>query len=382
MIFLQHVDDSGVEVRYSVCETEGGAGESHAILLPLGTKGNFEAQLKALLQAFEAFGHKMDVQRKLRPVLLRFFLSDIMNQIDCFRDMTRSLPYPISLVQQSPLSGAKVGLWVYANTLAQVEEKGDAWLQPSGTYTHLWQTQLLGEGKDTYQLTDTIFNQISSTLEPFHFNLKDHCLRTWLYVNNVDYNYAQVVEARKANFERKGMTQASHYIASTGIEGKWYDVKQSIFADAYSVGGLKQEQITFLRASDFMNPTYEYGVTFERATSVDYGDRKQVFISGTASIDNKGNILHRGDIHRQMERAMVNVDALLVEAECQLTDIAQMIVYVRDFSDTAAVRSYFDEHYADVPRILVHAAVCRPGWLVEIECIAIKAVENKAFDVF
>ena len=369
-------------VRYSVCETELGVGESHAVLLPVDTAKNFEHQLEALLLAFDSFCHKIYSEQKLRPVLLRFFLSDVMNQIDSFRERTSSLSCPVSLVQQSPLSGAKVGLWVYANALPQVAKDGEVWIQPSGSYTHLWQTQLVGEGKDTYQLTDTIFNDISSSLAMHHFNLKDHCIRTWLYVNNVDYNYAQVVEARKVNFEKNGMTQATHYIASTGIEGKWFDAKQSIFADAYSVGGLQQKQIAFLRASDYMNPTYEYGVTFERATSVEYGDRKHVFVSGTASIDNKGTILHRGDILKQMERAMVNVNALLVEAECQLTDIAQMIVYVRDLSDNAAVTAYFNEHYAAVPRILVHAAVCRPGWLVEIECIAVKMVANSAFDAF
>ena len=34
-----------------------------------------------------------------------------------------------------------------------------------------------------------------------------------------------------------------------------------------------------------VNRTYEYGVTFERGTAVTYGDRRHVFIAGTASID-------------------------------------------------------------------------------------------------
>ena len=64
--------------------------------------------------------------------------------------------------------------------------------------------------------------------------------------------------------------------------------------DTYAVKGLQPGQIQFLYAPTHLNPTYEYGVTFERGTAVTYGDRKQIFISGTASIDNKGEIYIRG----------------------------------------------------------------------------------------
>ena len=66
--------------------------------------------------------------------------------------------------------------------------------------------------------------------------------------------------------------------------------------DSYAVDGLEPGQIQFLYAPTHLNPTYEYGVTFERGTAVTYGDRKQVFISGTASIDNRGEIVYPGDI--------------------------------------------------------------------------------------
>ena len=64
--------------------------------------------------------------------------------------------------------------------------------------------------------------------------------------------------------------------------------------DTYAVDGLKSEQIHYLYAPTHLNPTYEYGVSFERGTYVDYGDRRQVFISGTASINNKGEVVCPG----------------------------------------------------------------------------------------
>lgn len=62
--------------------------------------------------------------------------------------------------------------------------------------------------------------------------------------------------------------------------------------DTYAVAGLQPEQIHFLYAPTHLNPTYEYGVSFERGTYVDYGDRRQIFISGTASINNKGEVVY------------------------------------------------------------------------------------------
>lgn len=100
--------------------------------------------------------------------------------------------------------------------------------------------------------------------------------------------------------------------------------------DSYAVKGISSEQIQYLYAPDHLNPTYEYGVSFERGTCVKYGDRRQVFISGTASINNKGEVVYPGDIRKQTHRMWENIEALLNEAECSFDDVAQAIVYLRD----------------------------------------------------
>ena len=105
-----------------------------------------------------------------------------------------------------------------------------------------------------------------------------------------------MVKARKEVFITQNLTEKTHYIASTGIEGRHADPSVLVQMDSYAVDGLEPGQIQFLYAPTHLNPTYEYGVTFERGTAVTYGDRKQVFISGTASIDNRGEIVYPGDI--------------------------------------------------------------------------------------
>ena len=48
-----------------------------------------------------------------------------------------------------------------------------------------------------------------------------------------------------------------------------------------------------------------------------------------------------------------------------------MIVYLRDIADYATVKSLYDMRFPNKPKVFVHAPVCRPGWLIEMECVAI-----------
>ena len=152
--------------------------------------------------------------------------------------------------------------------------------------------------------------------------------------------------------------------------------------DAYALDGVKREQVHFLYAPANMNPTYEYGVSFERGTYVDYGDRRQVFISGTASIDNKGEIVHPGDIRKQTLRMWENVKALLEEAGCSYGHVCHLLVYLRDIADYTVVREMFEERFPTIPKVYLWAPVCRPGWLIEMECMAVKPIYNELYPMF
>ena len=96
-----------------------------------------------------------------------------------------------------------------------------------------------------------------------------------------------------------------------------------------------------------------------------------MFISGTASINPGGEVLHSGDVLLQLDRALENVAALLAAANANLEDMAHWIVYLRDPGDAERIRAALEERIADVPVMLVAGAVCRPGWLIEIEGLAI-----------
>ena len=183
-------------------------------------------------------------------------------------------------------------------------------------------------------------------------------------------------------FFTQGLTVNTHFIASTGIGGRQQDPNVLSQMDNYAIAGIQPEQIHYLYAPTHLNRTSDYGVSFERGTRVDYADRRHVFISGTASINNKGEILHAGDIVKQTERMLENVQTLLAEAECTFDDVSEMIVYLRDVADYELVRRVYAERFPDKPVVIVHAPVCRPGWLIEMECTAVKGVSNPALPEF
>ena len=107
-----------------------------------------------------------------------------------------------------------------------------------------------------------------------------------------------------------------------------------------------------------------------------------MIISGTASINNRGEVINLGDVKAQAARMLENIETLLKEGGASLDDIVQSIVYLRDVADYHLVNQYLAECLPSTPRIITLAPVCRPAWLIEMECIAIQAAKNDEFSDF
>jgi enamine deaminase RidA (YjgF/YER057c/UK114 family) len=360
--------DFSVRVSLSIFDGGRSAREFHAFLTTTDTHLDAQSQYRNLAAACAALSSEPELA-KAAPVFCRYFVSDAVNQ-SFLQKQTAIDGCAVSVVQQPPLDGAKVALWIYYSE------------QRNQQYRHYFDAQLHDGDLDPARQTTNIFGDYSDRLSQRGLTLADNCIRTWIYVSDVDNRYSAMVDARKQFFTLNGLTADTHYIASTGIEGKYINPKNTILMDAYAVGGLQPEQITYIKGSSHLNPTNHYGVTFERATAVDYGDRRHIFVSGTASIDNRGQIVAPFDIEQQTERTLENISVLLAEVDATASDLAQMTVYLRDTADYARVAEYLQQCCPDVPKVIVWAPVCRPGWLIEIECIAVKGVENRGVGNF
>lgn len=362
----------------------------HFITVEAPPSLSLEAQIAALETRYAGARHALGLPPG-SAVFRRVFVSDVLNQAAAVRASSLAReeagdPAAVSIVQQAPMSGAKVALLAYHIESPEPLVKrrvGDRHvLVEKNGLRHLWSTGLCAgatAGTNAAAQTDTVFGELIDVLERQDGRLLDHCVRTWIYLKDVDVFYGDMVKSRIAVFDRHGLTTDTHYIASTGIEGACAHQFDVVAMDAYCLLDMAPGQMSFLNDFAYMCPTRDYNVTFERGTRIAYADRAHHFISGTASIDRMGKVVHLGDTLAQLERALVNVDAILKSGGGGLADLQHLLVYLRDPTDAPAVQRRLDEQFRDLPILIVQGAVCRPEWLIEVEGIAIS--HNRAPDL-
>jgi enamine deaminase RidA (YjgF/YER057c/UK114 family) len=138
-----------------------------------------------------------------------------------------------------------------------------------------------------------------------------------------------------------------------------------------------------MHASDFLNEPIEYGKSFSRGIRVDVGSSVLLFISGTASIDEKGNTFCPGDFMAQTKRTFSNLTALLRSEKATWHNVVQTRCYLKDMRDYSKFNEYRNQFYKKQKlnpfpaSVCIEADLCRPELLVEIEAIAIvKKIEK------
>ena len=380
-------------VTYRSFQGENGDEEYNIVVAPPAHLA-FEDQIKFVQSAYAEAMKSLGLGPET-AIFRRLFLSDVMNQAALVRNSElvaedEDNPVAVSIVQQHHLTGAKIALLAYhmaaKGQLAKKRFTMKHVLVKKNGKRHLWSTRLCAGAFDpspsSAGQTRKIFDNLTDTLSDLGGNLADHCVRTWIYLRNVDVFYQGMVDSRRELFTHEGLTGSTHYIASTGIEGSCSHRFDVVSMDAYSIIDLKPKQVSYLNDFEKLCATKDYNVTFERGTRIAYADRAHHFISGTASIDREGNVLYVGDVVKQLERAIENVDALLQSGGAKLDDMQHLIVYLRDPTDYGRVTGMLNESFPGVPTVIVQGAVCRPEWLVEIEGIAAAPHNDPALPAF
>lgn len=314
-------------------------------------------------------------------IMARFYLSDAINQWPEVKghELYNALQQQgaCTFIEQPPLCGAKVALLVWFTGEKNVVRtvRPDGYTLKAGEVTYVFQTVRFTKDEafetDSYAQTMEAFARHVTTLRAEGMNLEEHCHRTWIYVRDIDPNYQGLVDARNEVFLRSGLTASTHYIASTGIGGYPDNPSAIVSIDFFSVKGIERKDVKYLQALDYLNPTSEYGVAFERATAVDLPSGRHIFMSGTASIDKHGQVLHLGNVIEQTKRLFLNIEKLLEDGNASLSNMKYFLVYLRDISDYRDVKNYLEAHYPHIPFVILEARVCRPTWLIEVEGMAI-----------
>ncbi|MCQ2150089.1 MAG: Rid family hydrolase [Bacteroidales bacterium] len=313
-------------------------------------------------------------------VFKRYFLED--------RSQKSFLPVEpgaISYIVQPPLGKFHIALWLYMVEGADSIEKSPApdtnrsgqesglsfTICRAGGVRHIWTAGGVASGSDSESQTRNILDVYERFLTSEGLSIERNCMRTWFFCHDIDNNYSGFVKARWENFAVNGLTIDTHYIASTGICGTPVAEGALVQMDAYAVDG--DVPLKYLQATTHLNPTYEYGVTFERGVKFVCSGNAHCLVSGTASIDNRGAVLYKGDVKAQTLRMLENIEKLLEDGACGMADLTMALIYLRNSSDYGLVAPLFASRFPGLPYVILEAPVCRPEWLIEMECIAMSA---------
>ena len=220
------------------------ARESHVMIHATNYGAPYQEQLNAVLDAFATL--REEHLEGYISIFKRYYLSDAANQA-AMVFASECADCALSVIEQSPLDGSKVALWVYMMTDVQTSAKEHGLYEVKhGKYRHLWNASAFNMAANSEYQTRLLFNEYIVQLAKEDCTLADNCIRTWFYVNSIDLNYGGVVRARNQVFFTQGLTNQTHFIASTGIGGRQADPNVLVQMDNYAIHGIDKSQIHYL----------------------------------------------------------------------------------------------------------------------------------------
>lgn len=388
---LKRWDIDDETVKCSSFATPEGTCEYY-FALTTNEERSFERAIARLAEKYQFALQRLNLSEQ-SLAFCRLYVSDIVNQENMVLRselLSRYMQHGVvSVIQQTPLTHDSLILFAYhvkkENGVFQKQffgSRSEPWrtgmVIKGDHYSMVWVSNLGVSGPlDSRQQTGQLFKSLSVLLRRQNLSVRDNLIRTWMYLRDIDNHYAGMVEARAAFFQGQGLTQKTRFVASTGIEGKAAATGAIVTMDSLSFGNIREDQVATISALEHLSPTIIYEVTFERGLRVKFGDRSHLYISGTASVDKYGNILHDGDVELQTQRTIDNVQALFRNEGASLEDMAYALCYLRNPKHYGCVADILNERLPlNIPVIIVEGAVCRPGWLFEMEGVAIVPDDN------
>ena len=100
-----------------------------------------------------------------------------------------------------------------------------------------------------------------------------------------------------------------------------------------------------------------------------------VFTAGQIALDPASMEMVGDDVAAQTERVLVNLAAVLAQADCTFADVVKTTVYLADMADFPVMNEVYARHFGDhrPARAAVQAAALPKGGLVEIDAVAVRS---------
>jgi enamine deaminase RidA (YjgF/YER057c/UK114 family) len=106
------------------------------------------------------------------------------------------------------------------------------------------------------------------------------------------------------------------------------------------------------------------------------GNTKTIYVGGQNAVDAAGNIVGRGDLRAQTEKALQNIETALVAGGAELQHVVKWNVYILHGQSAQAGFEAFQKVWGQRPNAPVISAIsvpalAHPDFFVEIDAIAV-----------
>ena len=199
-------------------------------------------------------------------------------------------------------------------------------------------------------------------------------MRTWIYLARILDWYGEFNHVRSRHFATHGLLDgaAGPWLpASTGIQGQATveECMMDVLASSAQESGSAQAWPIF--STRRQNAAHSYGSAFSRAMVFEAQGRKTVYISGTASINPRGETVFFGDPEAQVFQTLMSLASVLEQAGGNLKNIVSSTLYCKNTATFEAFQRVARMlQLPPFPRVVVLADVCRAELLFEMEAIA------------
>lgn len=217
------------------------------------------------------------------------------------------------------------------------------------------------------------FKKIEKTLTLAGMTISN-IVRTWFYNDNITLWYNKFNFARN-NFFNNKKTIFGFLPASTGIGAK-NPSKTAFIASIFAIKaknkcGIKIRSIN----SPLQNPPSEYGSYFSRAIEIAWPNHRKILVSGTASINDKGQTIHIEKIEKQIDHTMNVIKSILESRDMDFSNITRSIAYIKNAKHVSIFCNYWRKNInAPLPLAISNNDICRDNLLFEIEVDADKNI--------
>jgi enamine deaminase RidA (YjgF/YER057c/UK114 family) len=300
---------------------------------------------------------------------------------DASRSEIRAAPIPVAEVNTPVLgeAGALCEIWRTRHAVESGIRGRDHYARTTNMVfgcIAVPETQGVSEAQPPlYSATEAAYREILGTLDALGY---PHLIRVWNYVPEINRDthgverYRQFNSARQAALMAGGRPVTGNVSAACALGATVGSPLVVYFLGSHTAPTCIENP----RQVSAYNYPPQYGVrspVFSRAAVHHETDSMTLFISGTASIVGHQTV-HAGDTAAQTRETLVNIQALLDEAnrvtgtdEFTLDALAYK-VYVRHPADLPVIQAELRAALGPLARpVYLHADICRRDLAVEIE---------------